>query len=45
MKVLDALRQLPQLLEARASKRVPTGYFDATAVTTDVLPAAAGLQR
>jgi len=39
MKVLDALRQLPALLDARATRRVPAGYLDATAVAADVVPA------
>ena len=36
---LDALRQLPELLEARATKRVPAGWLDATRIASDVVPA------
>jgi len=39
MKVLDALRALPDLLDARATKRAPTGYLDASRVAVDVVPA------
>ncbi|MDQ2897459.1 MAG: Tn3 family transposase, partial [Actinomycetota bacterium] len=37
--VLDALRGLPELLDARPTKRVPTGYLDQEAVAVDVVPA------
>ena len=37
--VLDALRRLPELLEARATKRVPAGYLDASRVDLGVVPA------
>jgi TnpA family transposase len=37
--VLDALRQLPELLEARATKRFPAGFLDASLVAVDVVPA------
>jgi TnpA family transposase len=36
--VLDALRALPRLMEARATKAVPTGYFDVGRVVLDVVP-------
>ena len=36
--VLGALQKLPALLDARASKRVPAGYLDATLVALDVVP-------
>jgi len=35
--VLDALRDLPGLLEARPTKRAPTGYLDAERVAVDVV--------
>ena len=38
-RVLIAFRGLPELLEARPSKRVPTGYLDARLVDVDVVPA------
>ncbi len=37
--VLDALRQLPELLEARATKRAPTGWLDAARIAADIVPA------
>lgn len=37
--VLDALRGLPELLDARPTKRVPTGYLDQAAVAVDVVAA------
>src|SRR5260370_4104394 len=36
--VLDALRALPRLMEARATKAVPTGYFDVGRVVLNVVP-------
>ncbi|MGH9011390.1 MAG: Tn3 family transposase [Acidimicrobiia bacterium] len=36
--VLDALKALPGLLEARATKRVPPGWLDAAEVAVDVVP-------
>ncbi|MEO7836436.1 MAG: DUF4158 domain-containing protein, partial [Acidimicrobiales bacterium] len=36
--VLDALRDLPGLLESRPTKRVPSGYLDAERVAVDVVP-------
>jgi Asp-tRNA(Asn)/Glu-tRNA(Gln) amidotransferase A subunit family amidase len=37
--VLSALRDLPRLLDARASRAVPAGYLDARQVAVDVVPA------
>ena len=37
--VLSALRDLPRLLDARATKAVPVGYLDARQVAVDVVPA------
>ncbi|MFN2506942.1 MAG: Tn3 family transposase, partial [Acidimicrobiales bacterium] len=37
--VLDALRGLPDLMAARPTKRVPTGYLDVGEVAADVVPA------
>lgn len=37
--MLDALRQLPELLEARATKRAPTGWLDAARIAADIVPA------
>ncbi|WP_326969038.1 Tn3 family transposase [Arthrobacter sp. CG_A4] len=37
--VLDAMRALPGLLPAKASKRVPTGFLDARLVAVDLVPA------
>ena len=37
--VLAALRQLPELMEAKATRRVPAGYLDAGAVIAGVVPA------
>lgn len=37
--VLDALRQLPELVAARHTRRVPAKYLDATQVAVDVVPA------
>jgi len=36
--VLGALQKIPGLLDARASKRVPAGYLDASLVELDVVP-------
>ena len=36
--VLDALRQLPGLVEAKATKRVPSGYLDVNMVALEVVP-------
>ena len=36
--VLGALQKLPALLDARASRRVPAGYLDATLVAPEVVP-------
>jgi hypothetical protein len=36
--VLDALRALPDLLDARPSGRVPAGYLDARKVAVDLVP-------
>ena len=36
--VLGALQELPALLDARASRRVPAGYLDATLVAPEVVP-------
>lgn len=36
--VLDALRELPELLEARATKRAPAGWLDAARIAADVVP-------
>ncbi len=36
--VLAALQQLPDLITARPTKRVPTGYIDARNVALDVVP-------
>jgi hypothetical protein len=33
-----ALRQLPELLEARATKRAPAGWLDAARIAADVVP-------
>lgn len=38
-RVLHALKGLPELLEARPSKRVPAGWLDARRVDVDVVPA------
>jgi TnpA family transposase len=38
-RVLIALRGLPALLEAKPSKRVPTGFFDARLTDVEVVPA------
>ena len=38
-RTLDALRQLPELLVARATKRAAAGWLDATRIATDVVPA------
>jgi Tn3 transposase DDE domain len=38
--VLDALRALPDLLDARPSGRVPAGYLDARKVAVDLVPPA-----
>ena len=38
-KVLFALKGLPDLLAAKSSKRIPTGYLDARAVDVEVVPA------
>jgi len=37
--VLSALRELPRLLDARATKAVPAGFLDASQVAVDVVPA------
>jgi TnpA family transposase len=37
--VLDALRELPELLDARPTKRVPAGYLDVRRVSMEVVPA------
>jgi TnpA family transposase len=37
--VLQALLELPQVLDGRATKRVPAGYLDARDVRLDVVPA------
>jgi TnpA family transposase len=37
-RVLIALQDLPALLDAKASKRVPTGYFDARLADVEVVP-------
>jgi len=37
--VLDALRQLPGLMAAKPSKRVPSGYLDVSMVASEVVPA------
>ena len=37
--VLTALQEMPVLLEARASARVPAGFLDAARVDVDVVPA------
>ncbi|MGH9222730.1 MAG: Tn3 family transposase, partial [Acidimicrobiales bacterium] len=37
-RTLDALRQLPELLEARATKRTPAGWLDAARIASDVVP-------
>jgi hypothetical protein len=37
--VLDALRELPDLMDARATRRVPAGYLDEQLVALDVVPA------
>jgi TnpA family transposase len=37
--VLDALRALPELLDARPTKQIPVGYLDVRRVAVDVVPA------
>jgi hypothetical protein len=37
--VLDALRDLPDLIDTRATRRVPAGYLDEDLVAVDVVPA------
>ncbi|WP_204036608.1 Tn3 family transposase [Micromonospora qiuiae] len=37
-RVLEAMRRLPELLDARPSNRVPTGFLDARAVDVDLVP-------
>ena len=37
--VLDTLRSLPELLDARPTGRVPAGYLDARKVAVDLVPA------
>ena len=37
--VLEALQGLPDLMDARATRRVPTGYLDEQLVALDIVPA------
>jgi hypothetical protein len=38
-RTLAALRQLPELLETRATRRVPAGWLDATRIASEIVPA------
>jgi hypothetical protein len=37
-RVLDAMRALPQILDARPSERIPKGYADARKVDVELVP-------